>query len=193
VWEFEEKAIGKEPVMLERKGLGIRFGAAVIDAVLCAIVGNVAIAVAGGIVGTIVSMLVMLAYPLIEIARAQSPGKMILKLKVTSEDGSPATREQLIQRGVIRWSGNILTAVLGLLAFVVPALAFLGSLGQLALGIALLVLSWQTINTTRQGYWDVRAKTAVMGPVGAVAVPGFPVQPVAAEAPTAAAATPPQA
>jgi uncharacterized RDD family membrane protein YckC len=161
--------------MLERKGLGIRLGAAAIDGVV--LVAAVVVLGMLGTVGVILGALVMIAYPAIEILKAQSPGKMALKLKVVSEDGSAATRDQLVQRAIVRWVGNLLAGVLTILGLVVPILATLGSVGMFVVGIALLALSWKTLEATRQGYWDVRAKTAVVGPTVAVVVPvgGVPI------------------
>jgi uncharacterized RDD family membrane protein YckC len=180
--------------MLERKGLGIRLGAAIIDSVIGMAIATVVVSVAGGVVGGLIAVFVLLAYPLIEIAKAQSPGKMILKLKIHSDDGSPVTRDQLIQRSLIRWSPSILGALVAVVAVFAPALAMLGNLGQLALGIVLLVLSWQTINTTKQAFWDVRAKTAVMGPATSSVPIGFqPVMSGDAIPPTGSPVTTPPA
>jgi uncharacterized RDD family membrane protein YckC len=177
--------------MLERKGLGIRFGAAVIDTVITIAVTAVLAMIVGPLVGGLVGMAICLAYPLIEIAKAQSPGKMILKLKIYAENGGPATRQQLVQRTLIRWSPTLVSAVFSLIGAFAPAIAQLGGLASLALSIGLLVLSWQTLQTTKQCFWDVKAKTAVMGPVGAGLPIGFPVQPAAAETPAAPATNPP--
>jgi uncharacterized RDD family membrane protein YckC len=157
-----------EAIMLERKGLGIRLGAAIIDGLIVGVI-NMVLATVAGVVGIVIGALVMIAYPAIEVLKARSPGKMALKLKVVSEDGSPATRDQLVQRAIIRWIGTIAGGALTLVALAVPSLAYLGNLGLFGISIALLALSWKTLQTTRQGYWDVRAKTAVVGP--AVAVP----------------------
>jgi hypothetical protein len=59
------------------------------------------------------------------------------------------------------------------------------------LAIVLLVMSWGSINATRQGFWDLRAKTAVMGPATApVAFQPAPGQPMP---PTGTPVTPPPA
>jgi uncharacterized RDD family membrane protein YckC len=168
--------------MLERKGLVIRLVAAIIDSVIAGVVATIAAMVLGSIVsflGVLVAAAVYVAYPLIEITRAQSPGKMILKLKVTAADGSPATRGQLIERAKLRWLPNAASGVLMVLGLVSPIFSTLASLGLVVLSIALLVLSLKTIQTTMQAYWDVRANTAVMGPVSAPATFAPPVPGVA--------------
>lgn len=155
--------------MLERKGLGIRFGAALIDGIILAIVVNVLV-LALGTIGYILAGLASLAYPGIEILKAASPGKMALKLKVVSEDGTPATRDQLVQRALLRWLGTFVGGLMLLVATVVPILAGLGNFAVAVIMIVLLVLSWKTLQATRQGFWDVRARTAVVGPAAAVPV-----------------------
>lgn len=165
-----------EQAMLERKGLGIRLAAAVIDGVIVAVATTV-LAQVLGVVGLIVGSLAALAYPAIEVLKAQSPGKMILKLTVTAADGSPATRDQLVRRSLVRYAPTLAGAVLGLAAVVVPTLAMLGNLVVLAAAIALLVVSYKTLQTTRQAFWDVRAGTAVMGPITAATVPAAAMPP----------------
>lgn len=175
--------------MLERKGLGIRLGAAIIDALVAGIIAGIFVAVLGTI-GTVLAGLIYIAYPVIEILKAQSPGKMALKLKVTSEDGTPATQDQLIRRGITRWGPMVLSGVLLLAGIAVPFLATLANAAVGILGIVLLAISWSSLQATRQGFWDLQGKTAVMGPV-AGPVQGFPVIPPAQAGPIPPA-TPPQ-
>lgn len=167
--------------MLERKDLGIRLVAAIIDAVILTVVMTLVTSVTVGMLGRLsflIAGLIGLAYPCIELLKGQSPGKMILKLKVTAEDGSPPSRDQMIRRTMIRWSPTLIGSLLTIVAMVVPFVAMLGNLALVGLSIALLVMSLKTIKSTRQAFWDVQAKTAVMGPVAAgIAVPIAAVQP----------------
>lgn len=169
--------------MLERKGLPIRLVAAIIDGLLLAITATALTSVAGKI-GYVLAALIYAGYPVIEILKAQSPAKMILKLKVTAASGAPATRDQLINRAKLRWAPYVAGAVLMLVALVVPILAMLGNLVVFGGCIALLVLSLKTLQTTNQALWDVKADTAVMGVAS---------QPAAVEVTPAPAAPPTQA
>jgi len=171
--------------MLERKGFGIRLGAYIIDVVIMAIAATVLMTamLAVPIVGALLLIVLAVAYPAIEVLRAQSPGKMILGMKITGEDGAPATREQLITRTVIKFSPSIVGIVLSALSLIIGStlISTLGSVAQLGLAIALLVMSWTPLQTVKQAFWDLKAKTAVMGkataPIGfPVGQPGQPVQ-----------------
>ena len=166
--------------MLERKGMIVRLVAAILDGLIVGIAAAVLVTVAGK-VGMILAALAYAAYPAIEVLRSQSPGKMILKLRVTAEDGSAATRDQLVQRSLIRWAPTLAGAALTVVALLVPALAAVGNLAVLAASVALLVLSLKTMQATNQAFWDIKAKAAVMGPVGQT-IPGLPAQPAAVQA-----------
>lgn len=173
---------------MERKGLGIRIGAYAIDVAIMIVVSMVLMPVMifVPILGAILLLALAVGYPAIEVLRGQSPGKMILGLKVAGENGEPATQEQLIKRTAIKFSPSILNLVLSALNGVVGLgfiLSSLGSVGVFALGIVLLVLSLKTMETSRQAFWDLQAKTAVFGKPAPVA--GF--APVMAQPATAPA------
>lgn len=151
--------------MLERKGLVPRLIAAIIDGLIVGVACGV-LAVLGKI-GLILGALIYIGYPVIEILKAQSPGKMIMKFKVTTEDGQAPSRDQLVQRAMLRWGPLAIGGVLTLVALVVPILATLAQLVVAVGSIVLLVLSLKPLQTSNQAIWDVRAKTAVMGPTPA--------------------------
>ncbi|QOV88992.1 RDD family protein [Humisphaera borealis] len=162
--------------MLERKGLVPRLIAAIIDGLIVGIAASVAMRL--GVVGVILAGLIYIAYPAIELLKAQSPGKMIMKFKVTMEDGSPANRDHLIQRGLLRWGPFVASGVFMLLS-IIPVLGILAALANLVVAvgyIVLVVLSLKPMKATNQAIWDVRARTAVMGPVGS-AIPALATQP----------------
>lgn len=166
--------------MLERKGLVPRLIAAIIDGVILTIIATILTRL--GVVGVILAALVYLAYPLIELLKAQSPGKMIMKFKVVAEDGGPATQEHLIQRSLLRWGPTAASGVLTLVAIAVPFMATLASLVLLAGSIGLLILSLKPMQASNQAIWDVRAKTAVLGPV-ASGTPTVVAQPATPQVP----------
>lgn len=187
--------------MLERKGFGIRFGAYIIDVVIMAvIIGVLGVAMlAVPIVAALLMLVVALGYPLIEVFQARSPGKMILGMTIGREDGTPATRDQLITRTLVKFSPSIASNVLAALALVtgVGILGTLANVVGLALGITLLVLSWTPLQTVRQAFWDLKTKTAVFGkaaytPAGFPPVmPGQPVSPGAYPPPAQGGYVPP--
>ena len=168
--------------MLERKGFGIRLGAYAIDIVVMyvAILIVVAVTFAVPVVGGLLAMAVALAYPVIEAVKGQSPGKMALGLKIARADGAPAVRDQLVRRALVKWSPTIVSfgaTALGKITGFEVTLGFIGSLASLGLGIALLAMSWSTLQTVRQAFWDLKANTAVFGKPAAVAAGFAPVMP----------------
>src|SRR6266566_324139 len=89
-----------------REGFLLRFCAALIDGAFCFIPGFVLSMVlvnAAGIWLTgVVVTLAYIGYSALEIFKAATPGKMLLRLKITNEDGSEASRQTLIKRWVIK-------------------------------------------------------------------------------------------
>ena len=89
-----------------REGFLLRFCAALIDGALCFIPGIVLSMVLANVVGLwLTGVLVTLAYigySSLEIFKAATPGKMFLKLKITNEDGTEASREALFKRWAIK-------------------------------------------------------------------------------------------
>ncbi|MDB5297493.1 MAG: hypothetical protein JWO31_3476 [Phycisphaerales bacterium] len=196
--------------MLERKGLGIRVGAWVIDLVamlVAAVIVNIVVSLVIPRLAGLFVLAVVCGYAFIEIATGQSPGKMALKLKVAREDGAPAAQDQMVRRTVIKYSPLLvhygIAALTGLIGVGVIGFlgALVGGLGSLALGIILFVMSWKPMELARQAFWDLQANTAVFGPPAAATAPftpagsagfapimtGQPVPPV----PAAAAVVPP--
>jgi uncharacterized RDD family membrane protein YckC len=168
----------------KRVGFGPRLGAALIDCVLVMVVGFVfggiiggalglgagaltgaatdeagaaAAAAAVGFVGGMMAgtLLVMVLYGLIEAFTGASPGKMILKLKIGTDDGRTAPTSTYVTRWAVKYSSSILST-LGLLT----GLGFLGTIGSLA-GLVILVGCFMVLGASKQAIHDLAAKTAV--------------------------------
>ena len=181
---------------MERKGFGIRLGAYLIDVVIMFIVigGIVAVIFLGtfkvgfgtpntaqgqqaveGAARTvaIVGPLLGLAYASLEIFLAQSLGKMLLKIKIMDEGGTPAPMGQLVTRYLVKYSASIIGLLVGL-----TGIAVLGWLQTLA-GLAVFIGCFFVLGEKRQALHDMAAKTAVFGAATASA-PGFqPIMPPA--------------
>src|SRR5438309_8982533 len=98
---------------MNRAGFGIRFGAVLIDAIIVVVVSWVLNMIFGvhiqpgmtadqilSTAGSAVSRSLLIggicgcAMAAVEVIRAQTPGKMLLKLIIASADGTPATQQQ---------------------------------------------------------------------------------------------------
>ena len=161
---------------MERIGFGLRFGAGIIDALIILAV----MAVLGGILGagafsmlgsmgqgvehavvapSLIALLVMslipIAYSSLEIFKAQTPGKMALKLIIRNEDGSPAAQETLIKRWAFKNSSSLVSVLATL-----TGIGILQTLGSVA-GLIVFVGCFFTLQAARQAFHDKFAKTAV--------------------------------
>lgn len=181
---------------MERKGFGIRLGAFLIDIAILIVIqivlsliflgtisvnfgagaGNQAVVdeavLAKARMFAIVSGLISLAYWSLEIVKAQSVGKMALKLTIGTETGLvPAPMNTLVTRYLVKNSPGIV-GLLGVLTNV-GALSMLSGL----LGLVFLIGCFLVLGQKRQALQDMIAKTAVYG-AGTVPVQGFqPVMP----------------
>ena len=178
---------------MERKEFLPRLGAALIDFVIvvlaCAVIGAITgagfVLRYGGMGGaantsvspttlrifTVVAGLFGLAYTSMEIFFAATPGKLILKQKISRADGSPADQTTLVTRWAMKQSQalmNLLVAITGLLV--------LGYVSQL-LGLVILVSCLMAMRDTKLALHDDLAGTSVMGPSTSVLPSGFPVMP----------------
>src|SRR4051812_12325021 len=84
-----------------RVGIVHRFLAGLVDAIVLAVltvVPNLVLSKVSPMLAGIVGGVLALAYYSLEVLKAQSVGKMVFKLKITKQDGSPATQDQLIKR-----------------------------------------------------------------------------------------------
>ena len=179
---------------MERKGFGPRLGAFLIDVVILVVIGTVIRLVLGlgfavGLPGMpggaaptaanvsafrtylILSSVIGLAYSLMEIFMAATPGKMALKMKITRTDGAPADQATLAQRWAIRHSPDIINTIAALVA-----IEFVGYIGMAA-GLVILVSCFMTLRVTRLALHDEWTGTAVYGPATGRVPAGFDVLP----------------
>ncbi len=170
--------------MDKRVGFGPRLGAAVIDAVVIMIAGGlfggilgsilgigagaaagtatdeeaaaVAAAALGFMGGMMVGMyLVAILYGLIEAFTGASPGKMILKLKIGTEDGRTAPTAVYFTRWAVKYAGSIL-GTLG----AITGISLVGTLGSLV-GFVIFIGCFLVLGDKKQALHDMAAKTAV--------------------------------
>ncbi|OPY52970.1 MAG: RDD family protein [Methanosaeta sp. PtaU1.Bin112] len=131
-------------VRMEYQGIGIRFVSLIIDSlVISAIFGVLATVLGVGMmrhgtwsVGLLSFAFYIAYYTYLEGTRGQTIGKMITKIKVVREDGTPIDMEQAFKR-------NILRVIDGLFAYLIGA-----------------VLIWRSDKQQRLG--DSIAKTVVV-------------------------------
>ena len=133
-----------KPIRMEYQGIGIRFVSLVIDSlIISAIFGALATILGFGMmrhgswsVGLLSFAFYIAYYTYLEGTRGQTIGKMITKIKVVREDGTPIEMEQAFKR-------NILRVIDGLLAYLIGA-----------------ILIWRS--DKQQRLWDSVAKTVVV-------------------------------
>lgn len=158
---------------MQREGFGIRFLAVLIDVVILIVVMVIASLIFGGsivasfrggsgdaakgsaVVAAIVMALIPLAYSLMEIFMAATPGKMALGLKIADQSGAPAPIPQLATRWVVKNSGSLLQVLAA-----ITTVGFLATLGGLA-GLAIFIGCFFVLGVNRQSFHDMAAKTAV--------------------------------
>ena len=144
-----------------RIGFGMRFVAALVDAVVAAVLVWVPMLVLRSVspmLASIVGGLLAMAYYSLEVFRAQSLGKMIFKYRITRPDGSPATRDQLVKR----WGYKQVPQALGIVA-ALPMLGFVAILGGVA-ALAIVVGALMTLKPEKLAFHDKLFGTAVYGP-----------------------------
>lgn len=124
-------------------GLGLRFGARVIDGVIVAIVGGIVVYVLGmasniWITGLFTGALTFIYYLAFEVTQGWTPGKKVLGLSVRGPGGAA---KPTVQQSAIRNSWTLL-----------PIVPFIGGL----LGVVAIVVIAFTINSspTKQGKHD---------------------------------------
>ncbi len=166
---------------MERIGFGPRLVAALIDIVIVLLLMSVATTVfgvsmfggaladpdmlggatAGGLsLAGIAISIIPLAYMSLEIFKAATPGKMILKLKISNADGTAADQNTLVKRFLVKNGA----ALLNILAAVttVGLFAQIGSLAGMVIGVGCFL----TLAQAKQALHDMVAKTAVYKPGG---------------------------
>ncbi|HNU39049.1 MAG TPA: RDD family protein [Methanothrix sp.] len=123
------------PIRMEYQGIGIRFVSLVIDSlIISAIFGALATILGFGMmrhgswsVGLLSFAFYIAYYTYLEGTRGQTIGKMVTKIKVVREDGTPIEMEQAFKR-------NILRVIDGLFAYLIGAILIWRSDKQQRLG-----------------------------------------------------------
>ena len=183
-----------QPTDRVRIGFLMRFIVAVVDGVLSGalmLVPWLAVgAVLGPVAGSVAGGLMVLAYFALEIVKGQSVGKMVFNYAITAQDGSPATRNQLIKRYAYKYGYRAL-----LIVAAVPLLSWVSFIG-FAAAVAVLVGTLMALKSEKLAFHDKLFRTAVFGPPDVtVSVPFlnkqlFTIPAPAAPAPAAPAAAP---
>jgi uncharacterized RDD family membrane protein YckC len=167
-----------------RIGFGMRLVAALIDCAImmglmfalnATVLAVMGLSVASAIVAGTVSCIAALALSSLEVFKAASVGKMLLKFRITMADGSDAPTEVLVKRWLIKQSPTLIA-----LAAALTTLGFLNYIGMLA-GLAIFVGCFMALQPDKLAYHDKLLGTAVHGP--STMQVGFPVMTQAAAAP----------
>jgi len=147
---------------MNREGFLLRFCAALIDGVFAGIPALILTKVGGEKVGPFLGAAVVLGYTSLEIFRAATPGKSLLKLKIQNEDGTDAARDTLFKRWAIKQVPNALRVVAGVFILIsLNAIAGLvGWVGILAL-IGYIISCCLTFRPEHQALHDTLTHTAV--------------------------------
>src|SRR5438552_15192312 len=125
----------------------MRIVAAIIDGLIVAIAAGIVqfiirmvlgVGYAGMLISGLVGSAIVLGYFYLEVLKGQAIGKQIFKMQITSQDGSPASKEQLTKRYGIKMAGMIIATVGTLVAFI-PIVGLLVGLATLAAWLAVLI------------------------------------------------------
>ena len=160
-----------------RVGFGPRLGAFLIDGVLGGILGSVIGMVAGasiaglffaggdmgplgaaigGALGSVAGMFLMfIVFMIMEALTGQSPGKMILKIKIKNEGGSDAGTGALVMRALLKNINYVMSLLAG-----VTGILVLASIGSLA-GLVIIIGCFIVLGAKKQSIHDMISKTAV--------------------------------
>ena len=109
------------PIRMEYQGIGIRFVSLVIDSlIISAIFGALATILGAGMmrhgtwsVGILSFAFYIAYYTYLEGTRGQTIGKMITKIKVFREDGTPIDMEQAFKRNILRIIDGLFVYLIG--------------------------------------------------------------------------------
>ena len=144
-----------------RVGIGHRFLAGLVDGVIVFVltfVPTLILSKVSPMLAGIVGGVLGLAYFSLEVLKAQSVGKMVFKVKITKQDGSPATRDQLVRRYAFKQVPQVLMIIAA-----IPFLHFVGIIAGLT-AIAVLASSLFMLKPEKLAYHDQLFGTAVFGP-----------------------------
>ncbi len=103
--------------------------------------------------GTSITVLILF---ILEGALGQSVGKMLLKIKNTNVDGTPASPNKLWLRSTLKYGSSLLSLLGG-----ISGLIFIGTIGSLW-GLVIFVGFFFAFGDNKQTIHDMIAKTVVM-------------------------------
>jgi uncharacterized RDD family membrane protein YckC len=149
-----------------RIGFWMRLVAALVDGLVAGVLIWVPTLLLGKIhpaLGALVGGVLVMAYFCLEVLKAQTLGKMLFQYKITAQDGSPATCDQLVKRWGFKQVPNAIGVVAAVLMFITPALGFLVYVGMLA-GLAIVAGTLLTLRPEKLAFHDQLFGTAVYGP-----------------------------
>ena len=149
-----------------RIGFGMRLAAAVIDGVVAGVliwVPTLVLAKIHPSLGALVGGILAMAYFSLEVFKAQTVGKMLFQYRITAQDGSPATCDQLVKRWGYKQVPNAIGVVAAVLTMIVPAPGFVSYVG-VAAALAIVVGTLLTLKPEKLALHDRLFGTAVYGP-----------------------------
>jgi uncharacterized RDD family membrane protein YckC len=148
-----------------RIGFLMRFVAAIIDGIIANVLARVVIVVFGILhlpwLGAILGGVLALAYYSLEVLKARSLGKMLFQYTITAQDGSPATRDQLLKRYLYKQLPQVLFIVA---ALPIPLFGLLFGILGLLVALAIAVGCLLALQPEHLALHDKLFKTAVFGP-----------------------------
>jgi uncharacterized RDD family membrane protein YckC len=168
-------------------GLIIGIAVGIVQFIIRMVLG---IGYAGILISGIVGTVMVLGYFYLEVLKGQAIGKQIFKFQITAQDGSPATKEQLTKRYLIKMSATILGILVPIVSFSAILVMLVNAVVGI-LGLVVLVFALMMLRANKLAYYDELANTAVYGPGTMQA--GFPVMPGQATTTTSAPPPPPTA
>src|SRR3954454_938852 len=111
--------------------------------------------------GRVIGGVLALAYFSLEVLKARSLGKMFFQYTITAQNGSPATRDQLLKRYLYKQLPQVIFIVA---ALPIPVVGFLLSLVGLAVSLVIAVGCLLALQPEHLALQDKLFKTAVFGP-----------------------------
>jgi uncharacterized RDD family membrane protein YckC len=150
-------------------GLIVGIGAGIVQFIIRMVLG---VGYAGLLISGIVGTVIVLGYFYLEVLKGQAIGKQILKFQITAQDGSPATKEQLTKRYLVKMSATILGILVPIVSFSAMLVMLVNAVVGIV-GLVVLVFALMMLRANKLAYYDELAGTAVYGPGTMPA--GFPV------------------
>jgi uncharacterized RDD family membrane protein YckC len=148
-----------------RIGFPMRLVAFIIDAIIATVLMRIPMLVFSVLhlawLGAILGGVLALAYYSLEVFKARSLGKMFFQYTITAQDGSPATRDQLLKRYLYKQLPQLIFIVA---ALPIPVVGFLLGLVGLLVSLLIAVGCLLALQPEHLALHDKLFKTAVFGP-----------------------------